>query len=26
GMYEKLDYEIQDSIMLGKRLIVDQEY
>ncbi|EKN3361645.1 GNAT family acetyltransferase [Yersinia ruckeri] len=26
GMYEKLDYETQDSIMLGKRLIVDQEY
>ncbi|ANI31304.1 acetyltransferase [Yersinia entomophaga] len=26
GMYEKLDYEIQDSISLGKRLIVDQEY
>lgn len=26
GMYEKLDYETQDTIMLGKRLIVDQEY
>ncbi|AJJ65056.1 Acetyltransferase ypeA [Yersinia aldovae ATCC 35236] len=26
GMYEKLDYETQDSIMLGKRLIVDQGY
>lgn len=26
GMYEKLDYETQDSITLGKRLIVDQEY
>ncbi|TCW00494.1 GNAT family acetyltransferase [Biostraticola tofi] len=26
GMYEKLDYETQDTILLGKRLIVDQEY
>ncbi|ENA1728323.1 GNAT family acetyltransferase [Yersinia ruckeri] len=26
GMYEKLDYETQDTIVLGKRLIVDQEY
>ncbi|TCL07087.1 GNAT family acetyltransferase [Sodalis ligni] len=26
GMYEKLDYELVDSVMLGKRLIVDQEY
>ncbi|MDQ5892710.1 MAG: hypothetical protein QG613_1581 [Pseudomonadota bacterium] len=26
GMYEKLDYEIVDSITLGKRLIEDREY
>ncbi|QWA09638.1 GNAT family acetyltransferase [Sodalis ligni] len=26
GMYEKLDYELVDSVTLGKRLIVDQEY
>lgn len=26
GMYEKLDYQIVDSITLGKRLIEDQEY
>ncbi|WP_114193227.1 GNAT family acetyltransferase [Edaphovirga cremea] len=26
GMYEKLGYEIQDIISLGKRLIEDQEY
>ncbi|KAB7895788.1 GNAT family acetyltransferase [Rouxiella sp. S1S-2] len=26
SMYEKLDYEVIESISLGKRLIVDQEY
>jgi ribosomal protein S18 acetylase RimI-like enzyme len=26
SMYEKLDYEVVESISLGKRLIVDQEY
>jgi len=26
SMYEKLDYEIQDALTLGKRLIEDQEY
>ncbi|MCU1796243.1 GNAT family acetyltransferase [Pectobacterium polaris] len=26
GMYEKLDYEIVDSVTLGKRLIEDREY
>ncbi|MEL4015167.1 GNAT family acetyltransferase [Dryocola sp. LX212] len=26
GMYEKLEYEQQDVVMLGKRLIEDQEY
>lgn len=26
GMYERLEYEQQDVVMLGKRLIVDQEY
>lgn len=26
GMYEKLDYEVQDVVTLGKRLIEDQEY
>jgi len=26
SMYEKLDYEVQDVISMGKRLIVDQEY
>lgn len=26
GLYEKLDYEHQDTILLGKRLIEDQEY
>ncbi|MDR3430452.1 MAG: GNAT family acetyltransferase [Rouxiella aceris] len=26
SMYEKLDYEVQDIISLGKRLIIDQEY
>lgn len=26
SMYEKLDYEVQDIISLGKRLIEDQEY
>ncbi|MGV3346162.1 GNAT family acetyltransferase [Enterobacteriaceae bacterium LUAb1] len=26
GMYEKLDYEIQDTIVMGKRLIEDREY
>jgi len=26
SMYEKLDYEVQDVITMGKRLIVDQEY
>lgn len=26
GMYERLEYEQQDIVMLGKRLIVDQEY
>ncbi|KFX05961.1 acetyltransferase [Pectobacterium betavasculorum] len=26
GMYEKLDYEIVDCILLGKRLIEDREY
>lgn len=26
GLYEKLEYEHQDTILLGKRLIEDQEY
>ncbi len=26
GMYEKLEYELGDSVTLGKRLIEDQEY
>ncbi|MEA9389035.1 GNAT family acetyltransferase [Acerihabitans sp. TG2] len=26
GMYEKLGYELVDSVILGKRLIEDQEY
>ncbi|RWR00843.1 acetyltransferase [[Pantoea] beijingensis] len=26
GFYEKLDYEIQDTLALGKRLIEDREY
>ena len=26
SMYEKLSYEMQDSVLLGKRLIEDQEY
>lgn len=26
GFYEKLDYEQQDTVLLGKRLIEDQEY
>ncbi|AHF74487.1 putative acetyltransferase [Candidatus Sodalis pierantonius str. SOPE] len=26
NMYEKLGYEMQDSVLLGKRLIEDQEY
>lgn len=26
GFYEKLDYEAQDSVLLGKRLIEDREY
>jgi len=26
GFYEKLDYEMQDSVLLGKRLIEDREY
>lgn len=26
SMYEKLDYEVIESISLGKRLIIDQEY
>ncbi|MBT9432726.1 GNAT family acetyltransferase [Candidatus Sodalis endolongispinus] len=26
SMYEKLEYEMQDSVLLGKRLIEDQEY
>ncbi|UYA59105.1 Acetyltransferase YpeA [Pectobacterium sp. F1-1] len=26
GMYEKLDYEMVDSVTLGKRLIEDREY
>lgn len=26
SMYEKLGYEMQDSVLLGKRLIEDQEY
>lgn len=26
GLYEKLDYEHQETILLGKRLIEDQEY
>lgn len=26
GMYEKLDYELVDSVTLGKRLIEDREY
>ncbi|NIY49079.1 GNAT family acetyltransferase [Cedecea colo] len=26
GMYERLEYEQQDVVMLGKRLIEDQEY
>ncbi|AKJ42892.1 GNAT family acetyltransferase [Pragia fontium] len=26
GMYEKLGYEIQDTVCIGKRLIEDQEY
>ncbi len=26
GFYEKLDYEMQDSVCLGKRLIEDREY
>jgi len=26
GLYEKLDYEQQDTVLLGKRLIEDQEY
>ena len=26
GFYEKLDYETQDSLLLGKRLIEDREY
>ncbi len=26
GFYEKLDYEVEDVIMLGKRLIEDSEY
>lgn len=26
GFYEKLDYEVVDSVLLGKRLIEDREY
>lgn len=26
GFYEKLEYEIVDSLILGKRLIEDREY
>lgn len=26
SMYEKLEYKMQDSVLLGKRLIEDQEY
>jgi len=26
SMYEKLGYEISDTLLLGKRLIEDQEY